>query len=116
MTSVSSFVYYVNMSNRNEDTIPPELDDEDIRRWFESRDPERKKPNPFITQETAEQWSPKPRGLTSVNSPANSAQSDQPGPPTFTEHDRHIREVARRFTYMGAAAALAVAIVLVLLL
>lgn len=107
------------MSNE-EQSIPPELDDEDIRRWFESRDPERKKPNPFITQETAEQWSPKPRGLTSVNSPANSpansAQSDQPGPPTFTEHDRHIREVARRFTYMGAAAALAVAIVLVLLL
>jgi hypothetical protein len=36
--------------------------------------------------------------------------------PSFAQHDRHVREVARHFFFVGAAAALAVAIVLVLLL
>lgn len=100
------------MSNWNEDTLLPEMDDDDIRRWFESRDPNRKKPNPFITQESAEQYGARPQ----LTQPVSSPDAEVSQGPSFSDHDRHIRETARRFAYMGAAAALAVAIVLVLLL
>jgi len=87
------------------------LDDEKIREWFESRDPNRKKVNPFIDADAEELYSGRASSLT----PAGEKLENKPYGISYSEHERHIRNVAKNFAFIGIAIGLTIAIVLALI-
>lgn len=87
------------------------LDDEKIREWFQSRDPNRKKVNPFLDEEAAELYSGKASSLT----PSEEKAKDKLYGISYSEHERHIRNVAKNFVYIGIAIGLTIAIILAII-
>lgn len=94
------------------DNLNQLLDDDQIREWFASRDPNRKKVNPFIDEETDSEYNKKA---------ARKVQTEDKEPDekaygiTHSQHQSHIRDVARHFTWIGISAGLLLAIVLTLI-
>jgi len=86
----------------------PELDDEKIREWFLSRDPNRPKPNPFLTEEAEEAFKGKASPLTIKKVEENEKSYGV----SYSQHMKHLKEVARHFFFVGTATALFVAIIL----
>lgn len=90
--------------------VPEELDDDKIREWFLSRDPNRKKVNPFLTEEAEESVKGKASTLT-----IKEAQKETTHGISFSQHTKHVRNVARHFFFFGSSMALAVAIILAII-
>ena len=95
------------MSNE-EDELKQLLDDDDIRRYFQGRDPERKKPNPGLTEDTADQI----QGKASVLTPKVEKDDDVHGV-SFSQHIKSIRETKKHYIWIGICVGLAIAIILV---
>ena len=89
------------------------LDDEQIRKFFQSMDPNRPKTNPFLTDEAEESVRGKASGLT-LKQPE--AKEEKVYGIADTQHTKHIRDVARHFSLIGSAVALTIAIILSILL
>jgi hypothetical protein len=85
------------------------LNDDDIRKFFQSRDPDRKKSNPFISEETAEQYGGKASSLTKKEEVEEKVFGV-----SFSEHTKHLRQVARHFTWIGISVGLLIAILVAL--
>ena len=98
------------MSSEDEKELKAILDDDDIRRYFESRDPNRKLPNPGLTEDTADEL----KGKASVLTPKEEKE-DVHGV-SFTQHVKRIKETLRRGVLGGIALGLLLAIVLTLIL
>ena len=86
------------------------LDDEDIRKYFQSRDPNRKLPNPGLTEETADEL----KGKASVLKPKEEKE-DAHGI-SFTQYIKGIKETLRRGILVGISIGLFLAIILTLFL
>ena len=82
-------------------------DDDDLRNYFNSRDPARKKVDPRIDLETAEQ------GKASVLTPKK--ETEEAHGVSFTQHVKRIREAARHYLWIGLSVGLAIAIVVTLI-
>ena len=95
----------------NKNDIPDELDDDQIRAWFQSRDPNRPKPNPFLTAEAEESV----RGKASSLTIKQEKKEEKLYGISFSQHTKHIKEVARHFFFIGLSVALFVAIVLAII-
>ena len=105
------------MSDNNKDLksneeIESVLNDDDIRNWFLSRDPDRKKVNPFIDEEAAEMY----RGQASSLTPAEEKSNDKVYGISFSQHERHIKNVSKYFTFFGIAIGLIIAIIIAIVL
>ena len=83
------------------------LDDDDIRNYFQSRDPARKKPDPFIDLESAD------KGKASVLTPKEETE-DIHGV-SFSQHVKQIRETARHYLWIGLSIGLVIAIIITLI-
>ena len=90
--------------------LPEELDDDQIREWFESRDPNRKKIDPFLTDEARESVKGKSTPLVIKED----KEATEHGI-SFSQHSMHVRNVARHFFFFGSSVALVVAIILALI-
>lgn len=99
----------MNDTNLPED-LDDELDDDQIREWFQSRDPNRKKVDPFLTEEAAELVQGKASPLT-----IKSEKEEIEHGVSFSQHTKHVRNVARHFFFFGSSVALTVAIILALI-
>ncbi len=96
-----------------DDEMEDLLDDDDIREFFQSRDPDRPKTNPFLDADVEESI----RGKASVLTPKEVVEDDaNVYGISYTQHTKHIRDVARHFFLIGSAAALVLAIVLAAIL
>lgn len=91
----------------DEDDIKDLLDDDDIRNYFQSRDPKRKKTfiNPDETSTT--------HGKASALKPK---EDEEVHGVSFTQHVKRTKEAARHFTWIGISVGLFLAIVLTLLI
>ena len=83
------------------------MDDDDIRKYFQSRDPARKKVDPFIGLESADQ------GKASALTPKE--EVEEVHGVSFTEHVKRIREAARHYIWIGISLGLAIAIIITLI-
>ena len=92
-----------------EDELEKVLDDDQIRNWFTSRDPERKKINPFITEEAAEEFGGKASVLTVKE------EEEKVHGVSFSEHTKQVKNVSISFTWIGISIGLILAIILALI-
>jgi len=99
------------MSNKELSEISEELDDDQIREWFQSRDPDRKKVDPFLTEEAKESLGGKASPLTIKEE----IEQEKSYGVSYSQHTKHIRDVARHFFFVGSSAALFVAIILAII-
>ncbi len=88
------------------------LDDDDIRKFFQSRDPDRLKVDPFLDSDLEESI----RGKASTLTPKEAVEEERVYGISYTQHTKHIRDVARHFSLIGSAAALMLAVFLVAIL
>ena len=95
----------------DDNNIEKILDDDELRAWFMSRDPERKKNNPFLTDEAAEQFNGKASSLQTVDED----DGEKVWGISFSEHDRHVKKVSNAWFWVGLSTGLLLAIILALL-
>ncbi len=95
-----------------DDEMEDLLDDDDLRKFFQSRDPDRPKSNPFLDADVEESI----RGKASTLTPKEVVEEENVYGISYTQHTKHIRDVARHFFLIGSAAALVLAIVLAAIL
>jgi len=95
------------MSKENE--LEKVLDDDQLRDWFKSRDPERKKIDPFISEEAAEEFGGKASVLT-----AKEEEKKIHGV-SFSEHTKQVKNVSINFAWFGVSIGLTLAIILALI-
>lgn len=95
------------------DDIEDLLDDDDIRKFFQGRDPDRPKVYPFLDPDVEESI----RGKASTLTPKEVVEDkEKVYGISYTQHTKHIRDVARHFFLVGSAVALILAIVLAAIL
>jgi len=92
-----------------EDELEKVLDDDQIRNWFTSRDPERKKIDPFITEEAAEEFGGRASVLTVKE------EKEKVHGVSFSEHTKQVKNVSINFTWVGISIGLILAIILALI-
>ena len=97
----------------DEENIKDLLDDDDIRNFFQSRDPNRKKPDPFLTTESADRYKGKASALTPKE---NIDDEIEIHGISFTQHVKNIKETARHYLWLGISIGLVLAIVITLLI
>ncbi len=95
----------------DKDDLSKELDDDQLREWFQSRDPNRKKVNPFLTAEAEESVKGKAAPLTITEE----AKEEKAYGISYSQHEKNIRDVSRHFFFIGSSVALLIAIILSLL-
>lgn len=88
------------------------LDDDQLRNWFQSRDPSRKKPNPFLDEEAQENYG----GGKSSSLTIKQETKEKEYGVSYSEHRRHLRQIARHFTFIGISIALIIVIFLIVLI
>jgi hypothetical protein len=84
------------------------LDDDDIRNYFKSRDPERKHMNPGLTPEISDSMQGKASVLKTKETPDEEIHGV-----SFTQHTKSINNTKRHFGFLGAIFALIICIILV---
>ena len=92
----------------DEDDIKDLLDDDDIRNYFQSRDPSRKKT--FIDPDETTKFYGKAGALKPKEN------EEEVHGVSFTQHVKRTKEAARHFTWIGISIGLFLAIVLTLLI
>ena len=90
-----------------DDEMKELLDDDDLRNYFQGRDPKRKKVDPNISLETAEQ------GKASVLTPKK--ETEEAHGVSFSQHVKQIRVTARHYLWIGLILGLAIAIIITLI-
>lgn len=95
------------MSKENE--LEKVLDDDQLRDWFRSRDPERKKIDPFISEEAAEEFGGRASVLTAKT------EEEKIHGVSFSEHTKQVKNVSMNFTWIGISIGLTLAIILALI-
>ena len=85
------------------------LDDDDIRGYFQGRDPTRKKVDPRIAFEHEEEDKGKASALTPKE------ETEEVHGVSFSQHVKRIREAARHYLWIGLSLGLAIAIVVTFL-
>lgn len=90
------------------------LSDDDIRSWFESRDPKRKKSNPFLTDDAKEQYTGKASKLTIVDDVKKDEERDWGV--SYSEHQRHLKQSSKNFMWIGINGGLFLSILLVIII
>lgn len=93
----------------DDDEMKELLDDDEIREWFVSRDPERKKVDPFTDEETAEEH----KGKASVLTPKEPTKEIHGV--SFSQHVKQIRVTARHYLWIGLSIGFFVAIIITLI-
>lgn len=88
------------------------LDDDEIRKFFQGRDPDRPKSNPFLDADVEESI----RGKASTLTLKEVVEDETVYGISYTQHTKHIRDVARHFFLIGTAAAFVLAIILAVIL
>lgn len=99
-----------NISKKTEDL----LSDEDIRNWFQSRDPNRKKSNPFLTDDAKEQYTGKASKLKIVGDVKKDEERDWGV--SYSEHQRHLKQSSKNFMWIGINGGLLISILLVIII
>lgn len=94
------------MSKENE--LEKVLDDDQLRDWFKSRDPERKKIDPFISEEAAEEFGGKASTLTIK-------EEEEIHGISFSEYTKQVKNISVNFTWVGISIGLILAIILALI-
>jgi len=89
------------------------LDDDDLRDYFNGRDPNRKKSDPFISEETANRHRGKSTVLTTKDVPEEKQETHGI---SFTQHVKSIKETARQYMWIGISVGLFLAIIITLIL
>ena len=92
----------------DEEDMKSLLDDDDIRKYFKSRDPERKKPVYYSDDDTVNT-----KGKATSLKPKE--DTEEVHGVSFTQHVKHIKETARHFSWLGIAIGMFIAIVITLL-
>lgn len=92
-----------------DDDMKELMDDDDIRNYFKGRDPDRKKVDPIIDLDAAEQY----KGKASALSPKE--ETEEIHGVSFSQHIKQIRETARHYIWIGLALGLAIAIIVTLI-
>ena len=95
------------MSKENE--LEKVLDDDQLRDWFKSRDPERKKIDPFISEEAAEEFGGRASALMVKE------EEEKIHGVSFSEYAKQIKNVSMNFTWIGISIGLILAIILALI-
>lgn len=95
------------MSKENE--LEKVLDDDQLRDWFKSRDPERKKIDPFISEEAAEEFGGKASTLT-----IKEEEEEKVHGISFSEYTKQVKNISINFTWVGISIGLLLAIILAL--
>lgn len=85
------------------------LDDDQLRDWFKSRDPERKKIDPFISEETAEEFGGKASTLLVKE------EEEKIHGISFSEYTKQVKNISINFTWVGISIGLILAIILALI-
>lgn len=93
----------------DEENIKDLLDDDDIRNYFQSRDPNRKKPVYYTDDDTAHT-----KGKATALKPKEN--NEEVHGVSFTQHVKRTKEAARHFTWIGISIGLFLAIILTLLI
>jgi len=93
-----------------EDELEKVLDDDQLRDWFTSRDPERKKIDPFITEDAAEEFGGKASVLT-----VKKEEEEKVHGVSFSEHTKQVKNVSISFTWVGISIGFILAIILALI-
>lgn len=83
------------------------LDDDQLRDYFESRDPKRKKNDPFLDADVEESVRGKSSGLT-VKQPKEEKEYGI----SYSQHQKHTKNIARHFFFMGVIMSLLLAILI----
>lgn len=94
------------MNKENE--LEKVLDDDQLRDWFKSRDPERKKIDPFISEEAAEEFGGKASTLTVKE------EEEKVHGISFSEYTKQVKNISINFTWVGISIGLLLAIILAL--
>ena len=92
-----------------DDEMKDLMDDDEIRNYFNSRDPNRKKVDPIIDLESAEQHKGKASALTPKE------ETEEIHGVSFSQHIKQIRETARHYIWIGMALAFTIAIIVTLI-
>lgn len=95
------------MNKENE--LEKVLDDDELRDWFRSRDPERKKIDPFISEEAAEEFGGKASALTVKE------EEEKVHGISFSEYTKQVKSISINFTWVGISIGLILAIILTLI-
>lgn len=88
------------------------LDDDKIREYFLSRDPNRTKPNPFLTVEAEEQYGGKASRLKIIGETTETEEKSYGI--SYSQHQKHVKDVAIKFLGLGISLGLLISIVLFL--
>lgn len=91
------------------DELEKVLDDDQLRDWFKSRDPERKKIDPFISEEAAEEFGGKSSTL------AIKEEEEKVHGISFSEYTKQVKSISINFTWVGISIGLTLAIILALI-
>lgn len=93
-----------------EEELEKVLDDDQLRRWFISRDPERKKIDPFISEEAAEEFGGKASTLM-----IKEEEEEKVHGISFSEYTKQVKSISINFTWVGISIGLTIAIILALI-
>lgn len=87
--------------NNNDKSVSKEteelLNDDDIREWFRSRDPDRKKTNPFLTDDAEKQYTGRASKLAIINKD----DKEQIWGISYSEHQKHLKQSSKNFMWVG---------------
>lgn len=101
------------MTDKEDDeTLKELLDDDDIRKYFQGRDPSRAKPHPFLTEESEEQF----KGKATTLKPKEVEEKEDVYGVSYTQHNKTVREIGRHFFWIGMSLAFIIAIIVTIFL
>lgn len=95
----------------DDENVKDLLDDDDIRKYFQGRDPSRAKPKPFLTDEAEETY----RGKSSTLTAKIKEEKEEVYGVSFTQYTKQLREVSRHFLWIGMSVAFSIAIIITLI-
>lgn len=92
----------------NDKSLETLMNDDQLREWFYSRDPERKKSNPFLTEDAEKQYTGKSSTLTKVEK----VEDEKSWGISYSEHDAHLKKTSKTYFWLGVITGLIIAIVI----
>lgn len=96
----------------DDDKLEELLGDKDIMEYFLSRDPNRKKADPFLTEDSQKAYTGRASSLTKVE---KRDEEDVWGV-SYSQHQKHVNDTARNFTWIGISIGIMVAMAITIIL
>lgn len=94
--------------NDNNDKLEELLGDQDLMEYFVSRDPNRKKIDPFLTEDAQKDYTGKSSVLTKVE---KRDDDENTRGVSYSQHQKHVNDVARNYTWVGISVGILFAII-----